>query len=150
MELLRYTLQHLGKKPSEIILGGDSAGGNLALGVLSHLSHPHPSITPIELTEPLRAAVLIAPWCSFDSTADSFRRNAYKDCIDASSLIPWSRAFMGQAPPDNYNQPLRAPADWWKDSKAEEVLIIAGADEVLVDYIKELASKIEVCLACCC
>lgn len=144
VELLRHTLQHLGKSPSEIVLAGDSAGGNLALGVLSHLSHPHPSIAPIGLAEPLRAAVLIAPWCSFETTADSFRRNAYKDCIGPSSLGPWSRAFMGGAAPDNYNQPLRAPAGWWEGLKVAEVLIVAGADEVLVDYVKELAAKMEV------
>lgn len=51
---------------------------------------------------------------------------------------------MGGAAPDNYNQPLRAPASWWEGLKVEEVLIIAGADEVLVDYVKELAGKIEV------
>ena len=77
-------------------------------------------------------------------SADSFRRNALKDCIGPDSVGPWARAFMGAAPPDNYNQPLRAPASWWEGLKVEEVLIIAGADEVLVDYVKELARKIEV------
>lgn len=144
VELLRHVLQHLGKQPSDIVIGGDSAGGNLALGVLSHLSHPHPSIAPVELSAPLRAAVLIAPWVSFEMTADSFRRNAYKDCIGPESLGPWSRAFMGGAEPDNYNQPLRAPASWWEGSKVGEVLIVAGADEVLIDQVKELAGKIEV------
>lgn len=144
VELLRYVTHGLGKKPSNLIISGDSAGANLTLGVLSHLSHPHPSIAPLELSEPLRAALLIAPWVSFDNTADSFRRNQYKDCIDSRSLKPWSTAFLAGAPADNYNQPLRAPAEWWKDLKVEEVLIIACADEVLVDPIKEVAEKIEV------
>jgi len=149
VELLRHTLQHLGKEPSDVVIAGDSAGGNLALGVLSHLSHPHPSIAPVELSGPLRAAVLIAPWCTFEMSADSFRRNAYKDCIGPSSLGPWARAFMGGAAPDNYNQPLRAPASWWEQLKVEEVLIIAGADEVLVDYVNQLAGKIEVSSVFC-
>ena len=51
---------------------------------------------------------------------------------------------MDGAAPDNYNQPLRAPADWWKGLQVQEVLVIAGADEVLVDYVKELGRKIEV------
>lgn len=51
---------------------------------------------------------------------------------------------MGGAAPDNYNQPLRAPAGWWEGLKVAEVLIVAGADEVLVDYVKELAAKMEV------
>ncbi|KAI9874226.1 MAG: hypothetical protein M1830_010047, partial [Pleopsidium flavum] len=143
VELLRYTLRDLGKKPSDVLLCGDSAGGNLALGVLSHLTHPHQSIPPLELSEPLRAAILIAPWASFDTTAESFRRNQYKDCLGPAALNPWSRAFMSRAQTDNYNQPLNAPASWWKDLKVDAVLILAGADEVLVDDIKEVARRIE-------
>lgn len=56
---------------------------------------------------------------------------------------------MGRAPADNYNQPIKAPVDWWKDLKVEEVLILAGAEEVLVDYVKEVARKIEVSLGSC-
>lgn len=88
--------------------------------------------------------MLIAPWCTFEMSADSFRRNALKDCIGPSCVGPWSRAFIGGAAADNYNQPLRAPASWWEGLKVEEVLVIAGADEVLVDYVKELAGQIEV------
>jgi acetyl esterase/lipase len=58
VELLRYTLNTLAKEPSKVMLAGDSAGGNLVMGVISHLLHPHPDIDPIELTSPLKAAIV--------------------------------------------------------------------------------------------
>ena len=51
---------------------------------------------------------------------------------------------MGRATPDPYNQPLVAPADWWRDVPVNEILIVAGSDEVFVDDIAALAKKIEV------
>jgi len=50
---------------------------------------------------------------------------------------------MGRAPPDFYNQPAMAPREWWKDLKVDEVLIVAGKDEVLVDDIEVLAQRIQ-------
>lgn len=43
--ILRYALQTIGRQPSDIVLQGDSSGGNLALALLSHLAHPHPQVT---------------------------------------------------------------------------------------------------------
>ncbi|KAJ5823210.1 Alpha/beta hydrolase fold-3 [Penicillium robsamsonii] len=40
----RYAIQTLGKRPSDIVLRGDSAGAHLALAPLSHLAHPHPQV----------------------------------------------------------------------------------------------------------
>lgn len=145
VELLRYVTATLGKDPYDIVLAGDSAGGHLALGVLSHISHPHESIPPLELPRPLRGVLLLSPWVSFDMTFASYATNRHKDILGPSVLERWADSFMGSAPPDNYNQPDRAPAEWWKDLLAEEVLVVAGADEVLVDSIRDLGRKIEVC-----
>jgi len=130
----------------QIILCGDSAGGNLVLGLLSHLLHPHPSITPLKLPSPLLGAALISPWGDFSTSALSYTRNGFKDSIDASVLQKWSAYFMDGADTDNYNQPFRAPDSWWIDlnGAVRDVLITAGTDEVLVDDIKAFATKIEV------
>ncbi|KAI9812883.1 MAG: hypothetical protein M1827_004401 [Pycnora praestabilis] len=143
VETLRYVIETMGKAPSNVVLAGDSAGGNLALAVLSHVSHKHPSIQPISLSEPLRAAILISPWCTFADSADAIKRNANKDCTSYPALRKWSDAFMGSAPSDYYNQPHTAPGSWWEGLKVSEVLILAGADELLVDDIKALAGRIE-------
>jgi acetyl esterase/lipase len=60
--VLQYAIQRLGKRPSDIILQGDSAGAHLALALLSHLAHPHPQdIVPrFSVDEPLRGTLLLS------------------------------------------------------------------------------------------
>ncbi|KAH8977129.1 Alpha/Beta hydrolase protein [Lactarius akahatsu] len=59
-------LTHLLQKgipPSNIVIGGDSAGANLTLQLASHLLHPLVSIpAPPSLSQPFAGALLISPW----------------------------------------------------------------------------------------
>jgi acetyl esterase/lipase len=119
------------------VLAGDSAGGNMCLAVLSHLSHPQPSVPPLDLSEPLFGAALISPWVTFSQSSSSFTSNLYKDMLPPEALKTWSDAFQGSAPADPFNQPLTAPAGWWKDLKVSEILLTGGSDELFVDDIKE-------------
>lgn len=149
--LLTHVLNVMHKSPANIVIAGDSAGGNLVLSLMSHLSHPHPSkeipVIPITLSAPLKAIVLMSPWVDFRITTDSFTRNATKDCLSQTGGQKWSNAFMGQKPPhpnaDNYNQPIQAPASWWEGLKAEEVLVVGGKDEVLLDGIEEWVGTLQ-------
>jgi acetyl esterase/lipase len=89
----------------------------------------------------LRALVLTSPWVSFSTAAPAFTRNVTKDLITIYTGRKWSVAFMGSEPPheenaDAYNQPIMAPAEWWTGLPVEEVLIVAGKDEILVDDIE--------------
>ena len=61
-----------------------------------------------------------------------------------STLERWAAAFMGGASTDPYNQPLTAPSEWWQGLRADEVLIVAGADEVMIDAIRAFIKKFEV------
>ena len=149
--LLNHVLLNLKFAPSNIILAGDSAGSNLAIGLLSHISHPHPSTTvpvpKVELQENFRAAVLISPWTSFDTSDDSFVRNAYKDCVGSEPCKQWSAAWIGDAWPhkvssDYYNQPGTAGESWWEGLRVDKVLVVAGGEEVLVDGIQRFAGTL--------
>ena len=53
---------------------------------------------------------------------------------------------MGDAEPDEWNQPFTASAEWWQalPGKVRDVLITGGTDEVMVDDIMDFAKKIEV------
>ncbi|KAG6020684.1 hypothetical protein E4U40_005925 [Claviceps sp. LM458 group G5] len=62
VEVLRYLITTTKRSPSNIMIGGDSAGGNLVTGVLSHLKHGHKAIDKLALSEPLAAAIMMAPW----------------------------------------------------------------------------------------
>jgi hypothetical protein len=60
--LLDHTISTLKKAPENIIIYGDSGGGNLATALMSHILHPHPSATtPIKpiiiLNTPLRGKI---------------------------------------------------------------------------------------------
>jgi acetyl esterase/lipase len=150
--LLSHVLENLKIKPENIILTGDSAGANLCTQLLSHLSHPHPStslnIPPVALSAPLRGVVLISPWVNFDTSTPSFINNEQKDCVSQSAGKAWSAAFLAcpwphHAASDYYNQAVTAPPEWWEGLKVESVLIVAGADEVLVDGIMEFKENLE-------
>jgi len=130
---------------------GDSAGGNILLALLSHISHPHPStslpIPRITLSRPFRGAVLNSPWISFDLLADSFKQNEYKDCISTEVGKKWSSAWLECPWPhkeasDYYNQAITAPLKWWEGLQVQEVLIVAGEEEVLIDGIKDFAQRL--------
>jgi acetyl esterase/lipase len=81
VELLYYTLETLGKQPSKVILAGDSAGGNLAMSVISHLLHPHPDINPVKFTSLLKAVIVFSPWVSFDMKSVSVLENQMQDPV---------------------------------------------------------------------
>ncbi|KAJ9617862.1 hypothetical protein H2204_013389 [Knufia peltigerae] len=142
---LKYLLNS-GTKPSQIIIGGDSAGGNLTGGVLGHISHPKPGVPEVALSGNLGGALFVSPWVTFDQSAPAFKKNYYRDGLGLEALKTWSDNFMAGAQPDNYNTPLDAPAEWWKGIKVGDgdVAIVAGANEILVDDIREFKDHVKV------
>lgn len=143
VEALRYIFG-TGRSPSNVVIGGDSAGGNLTLAVLSHLSHPHDAIKPLEMSEPLAGAFTIAPWVSFSPDFPSVKANSSKDIISGDVASRWGSSYLAGQEKDNYNQPLLAPAEWWTDIKASSLLVIAGSDEILLSCIEEFVEKLKV------
>lgn len=112
--------------------------------MLGHLSHPNPAAPAVSLSNNLAGVFLISPWVTFDQNSEAFRRNVKKDGLNASALRIWSNNLMGKSARDNYNHPKDAPAEWWKGLKADHVGIVAGADEILVDDIREWVETIKV------
>jgi len=93
VETLRYLIEQEGRDPSDITIGGDSAGGNLSLAVLSHLTHPHTTIPALNLQSKLNGALLISPWSSFNVHTPAFESNAEKDMFDGRPLLRWCGAY---------------------------------------------------------
>jgi acetyl esterase/lipase len=143
VEALRYIINETGRSPANVIIGGDSAGGNLASATLLHLSHPHPEIDPLELSAPLAGVFAYAPWVSFSTEWPSMKENEWKDIITPSLLKHWANVYRGDKAADNWNEPINAPAKWWADVKTERILILAGGDEILLSPIEEYAKKIK-------
>ncbi|KAE8144388.1 Alpha/Beta hydrolase protein [Aspergillus avenaceus] len=131
------------RSPSKILLGGDSAGGNLALAVLLHLSHPHPEIDPLPDIAPLAGLFAFAPWVDFGNDTPSMQENAGKDVIVRESLESWSSAYLGGKEADAWSEPSRAPTEWWREAKVERVLLLVGRDEVLFGGIDAFVERFQ-------
>lgn len=148
-DALYYLTETDGRSPSSILLGGDSAGGNMALALLSHLSHPQPNVNPLHLKEDLRGAIILSPWVTFDQDSASMKSNAQKDVVERVALKTWSDSFMGNARRDSYNDPKSAPSSWWKGLKVSDICLMAGRDEIFVDDIKALSETMKVSIISC-
>jgi acetyl esterase/lipase len=143
VEALRYIINETGRSPANVIIGGDSAGGNLTAATLLHLSHPHAEIEPLALSAPLAGAFTYAPWINFSTDWPSMKENQWKDIVTTSVLNRWSTSYRADKPADNWNEPFNAPAEWWRDVKAEKILVLVGGDEILLSPIQEFAKKIK-------
>lgn len=145
VETLNYILHDLGRHPSEVILAGDSAGANLCLAILSHMTHPATGVPRLIVQEPLKAIALISPWVSFDHNWPSVRRNKHKDIEATDATALWSRIYLDVNPTNYYIEAVRAPEEWWKDAKVQHTLVLAGEDEILLDPITAWVSNFQVC-----
>ncbi|PWY74996.1 lipase/thioesterase family protein [Aspergillus heteromorphus CBS 117.55] len=138
---LRHVLDHAHHPPASILLGGDSAGGNLVGAVLSHLAHPHPLIAPVPLSAPLRGAIMIAPWTSMETDYSADPIDSRGDLITPAVAGPWSQAYLGGAPRDYYTDLSTAPADWYASFPVDRVLVCGGGCEILLPVIRDFVEK---------
>ncbi|CAL5871749.1 uncharacterized protein PFLUO_LOCUS6002 [Penicillium psychrofluorescens] len=143
VEALRYLVAETNRSPADVYLGGDSAGGNLAMSTLLHISHPHPEIDPLALSAPLAGVFALAPWINFSADGPSFTQNANKDLLTTGVLERWSKGYLAGKEPDSWSEPARAPIEWWKDVKTQRILILAGSDEILFSSLEEFAKKVQ-------
>jgi len=119
-----------GNLPGNIVVGGDSAGGGLALSLLLALR---------EAGIPLPAgAALFSPWTDLAATGESIRTNA-ESCamFNGPDIGPSARYYLGDTDPRN---PLASPlyADL---TGLPPLLIHVGADEILRDDSTRLAER---------
>ncbi|KAF2032784.1 alpha/beta-hydrolase, partial [Setomelanomma holmii] len=149
-------LDHLanstGRSPSNIFLSGDSAGGNLALAVLSHILHPHPDVPAIKLDQALCGILLYSPWTGFSTDYRSFDELRL-DVMSPLALRKWSAMFLdkanttdpetdpGPVSGDGYTEACKNDASWWHGAPkaGSDVFIFWGGDEVLKDPIVEFS-----------
>lgn len=144
VECLRYILEQTHRKPSNIFLGGDSAGGNLVAGVLSHIAHPHPKIDPLVLAENLAGAVFIGPWTSLETDFQGLVIYSGGDLISHDVAESWCASYLGTSKRDNYTDLSNAPTDWFADFPVQTVLVTAGGNEILYPTIEALVGNFKV------
>jgi monoterpene epsilon-lactone hydrolase len=115
---------------AKIVVGGDSAGGGLALALMI-------SLRDAGLPLPA-AAALFSPWTDLAATGESLVTNDARCAMFTGAKIgPGARFYLGPADPWN---PLASPlyADL---SKLPPMLIHVGENEVLLDDSTRLAER---------
>lgn len=139
VECLRHVLQD--RKPDTVLLGGDSAGGNLVGGVLSHLAHTHPDIKPLPLSGELRGAVMLSPWTSLDTEFPGLEIDSRGDIITEHVAGPWAGGYLGSAARDLYTDLSRAPTEWYAAFPVQKLLVCAGGTEIMLPMLQELVQN---------
>jgi epsilon-lactone hydrolase len=119
-----------GISAKNIVVGGDSAGGGLAMSMLLALREAGAEM-------PL-AAVLMSPWADLTTSMPSYRSNRkYDACVTLEDLRQAALWYAGERDPAD---PMLSPvfADL---SGLPPMLIHAAADEVMVDDARALAER---------
>ncbi|KAL4790331.1 Alpha/Beta hydrolase protein [Aspergillus venezuelensis] len=144
VEALRYILVAEGHSPNNVILGGDSAGGNLVGGVLSHLTHTHPAIDPLKLDNDTRiaGAVMIAPWVCLQPNLSGRIVDSRGDLITPAVGPLWGGGYVGAAPKDFYTDLSDAPIEWYANFPVRKILVCGGEREILLPVIEDFVEKL--------
>lgn len=131
---------------TQVLLGGDSAGGNLTAALLEHIARPHPEIPAITLPRPLHSALMISPWVSFRTDWPTFESNDESDYISPRAVKRAASAYIAPgSQPDFYAEPETSPPEWWVEiasNAVRNVMIWGGGGEVLLDGIRSFADKV--------
>ncbi|MFZ5962302.1 alpha/beta hydrolase [Thalassococcus sp. BH17M4-6] len=121
----------LGYAPDDIVLGGDSAGGGLALALLAHCC---------AIAEPPRAAFAFSPWTDLSRTAPSLAENARADpFLPVDRISELIDICLGDHDPrDPRVSPLYADFPG-----APPVLLHVAESEILRDDTLRMARRLE-------
>lgn len=124
-------LLDMGFKPENIVVSGDSAGGNLVLQLIAALEadgQPMPA-----------GAVLLSPWVDLDITEMSERDRARKDPFLAIGLVELSR--QQYAPGMDPSDPRISPVHLTPSPDWPPFLIQCGGAEIFRGGIEVLAER---------
>jgi acetyl esterase/lipase len=149
-------LNHLlrtGVEPQNLILGGDSAGGNLSAQLLYHMSHPMQRIEPVRLNGRQIAGVFtVSPWVSGRTDTRSFHDNGSIDMLSApivkqtleQTLRPEDIRLHGRRA--NPALPLDGDHSWFRDIQmmTEALYITCGGLEVFRDHVCDFSEAVRI------
>jgi acetyl esterase/lipase len=152
---LNHLLQS-GVNPRDLIVGGDSAGGNLAAQLAYHLLHPHPAVPEVKFQIPVAGMFLVSPWLSDRTDTTSFKEYGNVDMLSAAILQRISgHPFRSKdlEPRVNEAHPCLAvdgDLSWLSDlpAIASALYVTSGRREVFSDAIIEFGKAAqEKCLS---
>jgi epsilon-lactone hydrolase len=118
-----------GYSGGNILVGGESAGGNLAVALSLKLRDEG-------LSQPA-GLYLLSPWLDMATTSESYRTLSSRDPIlTAEGNAGTAAAFLGNTPDNSYTSPIRADL-----TGLPPVFIQVGTEEILLSDSTTFASK---------
>ncbi|KAJ7056139.1 Alpha/Beta hydrolase protein [Mycena amicta] len=136
-----------GLDPKNLFIGGDSAGGNLAVQVVSQMLHPIDGLPDIRPSKPIGGLCLLSPWSSFTVDAKSYAEFEGIDTLPRQALATVGRELLAAYPKDHavFAEPAKAPASWFAgiDVVVSRVLVTAGGRECMRDDIVQLGDLLK-------
>jgi acetyl esterase/lipase len=129
-----------GIKPSNIILAGDSAGGNLVLALLRYIEdHKSENLLPVP-----RGAILWCPWVDLSEAVPRRYEGSKQLKTDFISLplIQWGKDAFRPTRSSEEIEPYLSPAKFPFSCSVPLVFQI-GTAEVLYDDVKAFAGKMK-------
>lgn len=109
-----------GIAPADLVVGGESAGGNLAAALLLKLKQDN-------LPQPA-GLYLLSPWLDMTTTAESYEKVGARDpMISREGIVGVALAYLGNQPDNPLASPVRADV-----SGLPPMLIQVGSEEVLL------------------
>ncbi|KAK1621702.1 Alpha/Beta hydrolase protein [Colletotrichum phormii] len=143
-----------GVKPNDLLIGGDSAGGNLACSVVRHICHPcHLEIPALRLENRLAGVFLVSPWLSSKTTAPAFKENNYVDmltttCMSRATAELLHPRFPVRNKSDESDLAMAMPMDGdmaWVDeisTATKSLYITGGQQEAFRDDIRAFSEHV--------
>jgi len=134
-------------KPENIIVGGDSAGGNCAMVLIQQIANQKMALP--------KAAIFLSPVTDYSNSFESYYKNFQKDILFGNPKEPLTKEFheemltkglnsyyVGDMPIEDRKNPLISPAfgDFTNFPKS---LFFVGSDEMLLDDTLNVVEKIK-------
>ncbi|KAF8228020.1 alpha/beta-hydrolase [Tricholoma matsutake] len=149
LEQAVVAIEHLlstGVQPQNIQIAGDSAGGNLAIQLISHILHPVLGVRPLKLPSRIRGIFLMSPWVKLQGTEGNLTSNDGSDILSIKANNIHGKAVL-EGVPDSwlpYVEASRVPDSWFKgvNTVVERMLVTAGSFECGRDSIEAFANQI--------
>ncbi|KAM7205735.1 Alpha/Beta hydrolase fold [Naviculisporaceae sp. PSN 640] len=152
---LKHVLDKMSVPPEDIILAGDSAGGQMVGSVLAHIVRPCPYAAPLTLEAKgqaakarLGGALLISPLTMLEIKPESYERNDGQDYLDKKQMggfegawkpkngEVWSDMCEGQGSKEVWDQVFRQ-----NRGIVKKVMVTVGTAEVFLDCCREFAER---------
>jgi monoterpene epsilon-lactone hydrolase len=118
-----------GIAPENLVVGGESAGGNLASALLLKAKAeglPQPA-----------GLYLLSPWLDMSTTGASYDTVGSRDVVSSREIMDaYTAAFLNGQPDDSFTSPVRADLDG-----LPPILIQVGTEEVLLSDSLSFANR---------